>query len=410
MITSRNIFTRNWFVSFIIVLGIFVGIIWANLRFVENGFFSPDFYKYYRSTRTFIMEGVSPYNSSISKDIQQEIYGRAAKPSEDPFVVSYPFYANVIFIPFALVSNFVWAQTLWIIFLEFALVLIAFLSLRLAKWQPSLWLLPFYFVFTLFWFHGFEPFRNGNMIIIVAILFLAAMVAMRNQQDITAGLLLALMTIMPLISIPLILFVILWSIFHRRLTLIGWFFGGCLILIVFGMLFIPDWLIQYGWNLFSLPNQTPSWSLGAAFEDWWPGIGTQLRWGLTIFLTGLLIFEGWATWGKDYDRFLWTASLTLTLSPWIGIAVDPENLIILSLPLVIVFSIIKERWGKTGDWIVFGIMMAFFVGLWALYYQKLIINQVHPAIMSIPLPLFLIIGLYWTRWWVLRPTRGIGDG
>jgi hypothetical protein len=409
LITSRNSTSRNWVFSLILLAGLLIGFVWANYRFAETGHISPDFLKYYTSTRTFILVGVSPYSASISQEIQQEFYGRNALPDEDQFLVTYPFYANLLFTPFALISNFTWAQTLWQIVLELSLITIAILAQRLAKWRPGFWLLPFYFLFSLFWYHSFQPLLNGHIIIIVGLLFLAALVAIRNKQDITAGIILAMMTITPLVALPLIFFVILWSVFHRRLTLVGWIFGSWIILVVLGMLFIPDWVFQYGWNLLRIPEQVPGLSLGTAFELWWPGIGTQLRWIFTLFLVALLIFEWWATWGKDFDRFLWTACLTMTLSPWIGISVNPENLIILLLPLVIIFSITKERWGRTGDWIVLFTMVSLFLGVWALYYGKFLGNQMHPAIMLVPMPLFIIIGLYWVRWWVLRPTRRIAD-
>jgi hypothetical protein len=79
--------------------------------------------------------------------------------------------------------------------------------------------------------------------------------------------------------------------------------------------------------------------------------------------------------------------------------------------MVLIFSVWRERWGKAGDWIVLLALLVVFVGLWALFLNTVQYGdqpQQH-SIMFLPMPLFVLVGLYWIRWWVLRPTRHILD-
>ncbi len=102
--------------------------------------------------------------------------------------------------------------------------------------------------------------------------------------------------------------------------------------------------------------------------------------------------------------FLWTACLTLTASQWVGIQTDPGNFIILMPALVLVFSIWEERWRRAGHIFALMTMLFLFLGIWALFlatveygYQP----QQSP-VMFLPLPAFLLLTLYWVRWWALR--------
>ena len=103
---------------------------------------------------------------------------------------------------------------------------------------------------------------------------------------------------------------------------------------------------------------------------------------------------------------LWTASLTLVITHWIGIQTDPTNFIVLFLPLVLVFALWAEGWGRSGRLAVFVSALILFVGLWTLFLGTIEYGaqpQQHP-IMFFPLPLFLLIGLYWVRGRAIHPS------
>jgi hypothetical protein len=233
--------------------------------------------------------------------------------------------------------------------------------------------------------------------------------AIQKKNDFIGGLLLAFTTIKPNIVILLVILVLIWAFSRRRWGLVRWFFIWLMLLITLGLFFIPDWPLQNIRAIVHYPDYTTVSTMGSVLIDWLPGVGLQLNWGLTIFLFVLTIIEWASTWGKDFTRFLWTVCFTLTVSQWIGITTDPGNFTLLFLPLVLLFSVIKERWPRWGDWFNLVIMVLMFGGLWALFLRTIEYGnqpQQHP-IMFVPMPLITLVGLYWARWWFLRPNRNI---
>jgi hypothetical protein len=145
--------------------------------------------------------------------------------------------------------------------------------------------------------------------------------------------------------------------------------------------------------------------------EWWPGIGEQLSIVFTLIMLAILLREWWLSWGKDFNRLLWTACLTLVISQWIGIQTDPGNFIIMFPALILVFTELDRRWDRRGRMIVLISIITLFFGLWALFLATMehgVQPQQH-SIMYFPFPLFLIIGLYWVRWWVIRSPRNWMD-
>ncbi|MBU0511727.1 MAG: DUF2029 domain-containing protein [Chloroflexi bacterium] len=412
MLTLTNLSSRLWRIAIILLLAASIAALtYANHRFASQNPGGNDFLVHWVGTRKFIMEGISPYSDTTARQIQTLAYGHPARPGEHELRVAYPLYSELLYAPFAMIGDYPLARAVWMTFLEIAIALLAILSMRLAGWRPSFWLLPLYLIFSLLWYHGARALINGNAVIIVTVLLVAALTAIRDQRDIAAGIFLTFATLKPHLVILFIPFVILWAISQRRWRLIGWTLGSLLLLVLFGMLFIPNWLLQNIWEILRYPAYTPALSVGAAFEEWWPGVGTQLKWGAALLLAVTLLVEWWIAWGKGFTHFLWAACLTLAISQWIGIATDPGNFIILFLPLVLVFAVWKERWGKGGDWVVFGSLLILFLGLWALFLKTVQYGaqpQQSPA-MFFPLPLFVLIGLYWVRWWILTPTRRFLD-
>jgi hypothetical protein len=97
----------------------------------------------------------------------------------------------------------------------------------------------------------------------------------------------------------------------------------------------------------------------------------------------------------------------LVASQWIGIQTDPGNFILLFLPLVLVLAMWVERWGRAGNGVVIFVLFLLFLGPWAIFLRTITYGDQpmqHP-VMFFPIPLFLLITLYWVRWWAIRPQR-----
>jgi len=392
----------------IIVLAILIIVsllTFANFRFSKENPGGNDFLVHWMGTRMLLLEGESPYSDKTASNIQMFAYGHEAQGDEHELRVAYPLYSIIAFFPFSLISNYDLARALWMTMLEIGLLILSYLSLKITDWKPGKATLIIYFLFSVFWYHAMRPLINGNIVILIALAIAGILISIRKKEDELAGVLLAVTTIKPQVTIVFIFFIILWSFRNRRYKLVGWFVATIFLLSVSAALLVPDWILQNirevvrypGYN----PPGTPGSALMALLPDLWGRVGTVISGSMIL----LLVFE-WAVMKKgDYRSFLWTACVTLAAAQWIGIQTDPGNFVILFPAIVLLFSVWQERWKKIGHLLILVNMAVIFIGLWVLFVSTIEYGyqpQQSP-IMFFPLPGYLLILFYWIRYWIKKP-------
>jgi hypothetical protein len=402
-----SFFNRFWYLSAILIIGVLVLVTWANYDFAQQNTGGNDFLVHWVGTRAIFVDGLSPYSDAVAERIQTLAYGRPALPGEHELRVAYPMYSALVFLPFALISDYELARALWMTTLEAALIGLAFLSLKLTRWKMSIWLLPFFLIFSIFWYHSLRPLINGNAVILVALALVAAFAALKTGKDELAGVLLAFSTIKPHLVILPIIFILIWTISFGRWRTLGWMLISLVLLSISAALFVPDWPLQNLREILAYSSYNPPGTPGAAFETWLPAAGRRLGWALSALMGLILVTEWVFVRRREFRWFLWTGCLTLVISQWIGIQTDPGNFILLFFPLVLVISMWVERWGRAGSVLTAITLFLLFIVPWVIFLQTVTYgNQPlqHP-IMFFPLPLFLLITLYWVRWWAIKPRR-----
>ena len=389
------------------ILLLLIGLTYANYRYAAQNPGGNDFLSRWVGTRLFLTRGLSPYGEQATRQIHELAYGRDAKPSQDQMLFAYPFYSVIIVAPFALIAEFSLARALWMTVLEVSLILITFIGLSLSRWKISIWLLSTLLIFSLLWYYGLRPVINGNLAIIVALFIGLALLALHAELDSLAGFLLALATIKPQMVVLLIPLLFVWAISHRRWSIIGSFLGSLALLLAGFSLFVPDWIVQNLRQVLSYPTYTLPSTLQGIIANWLPGVGKQVGWGITILLVILLLLEWRSVAGKEFRWLLWTTSLTLVITNLIGIHTATENYVAMFLGLVLVFATWDERWQRFGRWLVLGCMVFLLIGLWFLFLKTLQVGDqpIQHPIMFFIFPVFLLLSLYWVRWWAVRPVR-----
>ena len=239
-----SFFNRYWYIGAFIIIVLLLIVTWANYNFVQQNPGGNDFLVHWVGTRALFIDGISPYSDTVAERIQTLAYGRPAQPGEHELRVAYPLYSVFVFLPFALISDYELARALWMTTLEAALIGLAILSLKLTRWKMDLWLLPFFLIFSIFWYHSLRPLINGNAVILVAFILVAAFAALRTKRDEFAGILLALSTIKPHLALVPIIFIVIWTISLQRWRTLGWMVVSLVLLSVSAALFVPDWPLQ----------------------------------------------------------------------------------------------------------------------------------------------------------------------
>lgn len=380
------------------------GFTWGNYVYAVKNPGGNDFLVHWLGTRKFITEGVSPYSDATALAIQNFAYGHPAGAGEHELRVAYPLYSIVLFLPFALIKDFNLARAFWMTTLEVGLILLSYLSIRVTDWKTNRFTLLIFLIFSILWYHGFRPLINGNAVILVALGIVGGLLALRNKADELAGVLFAFCTIKPQLMILLILLLLFWLYKQKRWRVIGWFFATLFLLVAASMLLMPDWILQDLREIIRYPTYNPPGTFGSALAALVPGIGQRVGWVVTAVLIIILIIEWRLSQQNGFRGLLWASCLTLVASQWIGIQTDPGNFVILLPALVLVFSVWEGRWKKAGIFYTIASMALLFFGIWSIFLNT-IGSGYQPQqspILFFPLPAFLLITLYWIRWWSFR--------
>ena len=385
----------------------FAVLTWGNYNFARENPGGNDFLVHWVGTRALVTEGLNPYSDDVALMIQQRAYGRPARPGEHELRVAYPLYSVIFFLPFALVGDFTLARALWMTALEVALVGLTFLSLRLVRWRVGLLMLALLLIFSLLWYHGLRPLINGNAVVLVALLLVGGLIALRSGSDELAGVLFAFTTIKPQVVVLVLAFISIWAIINGRWRVVTWMVGTVVLLAASAALLIPGWLIDNLREVIRYPSYNPPGTPRAAFITRWPEWGGRLGLALTGVMAITLLVEWWSNRKSDFPGFLWAVCLALAAGQWIGIQTDPGNFIVLFPAMILVFSLMDDRWRGGGKAFVLLSMLLLFVGIWALFLATVeqADQPIQSPVMFFPLPAYLLLTLYWVRWWAVQPPK-----
>jgi len=396
-------------IQVILLLAVIAAFIFGNIQYTRNNPGGNDFLVHWIGNQSFITNGISPYSDEVALLIQNAVYGRPAQTGEHELRVAYPFYSIIIFFPFALVKDFVIARALWMTFLEFLVIFSTFIMVRLVNWKPKILITFLVTVFGLFWYHGLRTIINGNAVIVILFLVILSIYAIMNKQNELAGISLALMTIKPQVVIIYIIFVMFWAFYNKKYRLVFWFVGSLIALILLGLFLLPSWPLDFLREVVRYPEYNPPGTPAAALAVLLPGIGNRLGLLLSV-LSGIVLVVEWFLGRQSREnKFIWVASLTLVLGQWVNIQTDPGNFVIMFPAIILIFRMVEDRWRNLGQWILIGYLSLLFFVPWILFVRTIDFGYqpVQSPIMFFPVPIMIILGLYWVRWWVENPVKNI---
>lgn len=395
----------------VVVVGLGVGLSAANYEFVRLAPGGNDFLARWNAARWWLVEGVNPYDPRVSRSSQELIYGRPADPErgEDIAHFAYPLPSMVFFAPFGLLPYDA-ARAIWMALLELGLPLLGALGLARARWRPGPGMTAAVMVFAVVWYFGTRAIILGQFAVVEAVLIASALVALQRRRDVLAGLLLALASVKPQMSFLLIPFVLIWALGSRRWAAAASLGGSLIVLYGGATLLLPNWPLLWARQLVDYPRYT---SIGSPVSIVFSGLAAGDA--LTLLATaalGLYLLSEWIRAARAGDHhFQWTADLTLVVTNLIAFRTATTNYVVLLPALCLVFRVLDERWGVGGKVLTGLSMLGVTLGSWVLFLTTVSGNEESPW-MYLPLPLLLLLALWWVRWWVIRVSQlrpeGIG--
>ena len=381
-----------------------IGLTWVNYRFTQQNPGGNDFLARWVGANAWVMDGVSPYDESVSLETQRRIYGRPATADEDTSHFVYPLHSMIFFAPFG-VMDYEWARPLWMTLLELAIVGLVVVSVRLVEWEKlSPWKLVLFALFAVFWYHGARTLILGQFAALNAFLIALGLLFVKQKQDVAAGIMFALATSKPPMVYLLIPYVVIWGLSARRTQLVAATVGGVVLLLGISQLILPGWWLDWLRQLSDYPTYTATISPVAIIANAVPGIRETVNGTLTVMVVLYMLMEWWFSFGKDERHFFWTACMTMVLSMMIAPRTATTNYLMFFPGLILILQIVEDRWARGGKAFVWIALGGLLIGLWALFFATVNGNAESLA-MYMPLPFLMLFGLWWVRWWAIRPSR-----
>ena len=399
-----------WVLGGVVVLSLLVlsAVTWANYQFsLQNGG-GYEFVTHWLGTRLFLMNGLNPYGEEAAALIRQaagEItpgVGLFTPPDEKSLRFVTPLYSIILYLPYIFMKTPVLGRAIWMTILEGALVAQALLAMKIVNWKPGRLVQIVFVLIFVCWYPSVQSVVEGNPSILVSLFVIGGLVSIRNKGYELAGVLFAFATIKMNVALLFVIFILIWAYRQRNWKLIGWFFGTIVLLGASVTLLMPEWLTAYLQSFVQFFIDNPVNTLSGILSGELPGTGKRIGWLLTGIMGAVMLFEWSILRRKEYHIFLWTASLTLVAGQWIGVRLNAANLNLLFPVLVFIFWLWGERWKRGGVIASVVILAVMLLGTWGLYWGRSGKSLDESSLLIIPFPIFLMLVLYWVRWWAIR--------
>jgi len=364
------------------------------------------FFLRWSGVRAFLIEQIGPYSTEIAQRVQELAYGRRAFSSEYGFILNDPFYIVLLYTPLALLRDFTLARSIWMLVSEAALVGTVLLARNLSEWQPPRVLYVSLLCFGLFSYFSLNALITGTPAIMLNFLYLGILLAIRSYSDELAGALLLLIAYQWEVGGLFFLFIMLFVFANRRWNVLAGFGMSLVILVVVSFLVYPGWGLPYIRAVLSDWYRGANLTFGHILSVWIPDSRFSIG-AIVSLLLGVVVFLEWlGSVRAHFRRIVWTASLSLAVTPLIGFAIFPSNHVVLILPLVLILSLVWERWTRSRVLMSILILSLALLIPFGMYIQSVYVySPLYLDLLSVFPPIVTVLGLYWMRWWVIHSPR-----
>lgn len=386
-------------------LALVAGLGWANIRWSAIAPGGGSFFATWAGARAYLLQQQDPYGSETASVAQNLAYGRQVPTGSSPYRLDLPFFLLPIFFPFALASDPGVARGLWALLAQMAIGAVVLVCLRTIEWRATPVFVLVFSLLVAFSFYSILALMEGTAVVFLALAYVGILWAMATGNDELAGALAVLCLCFWEVGI-LFLVLVTWRVFHeRRWRMAAGFIMTLVILMAVAFLLYPGWPLPFLTASIAMLRSEHGITTSAVFTRLVPQYGMRIAQALTILLLSTLVYEWAVARDSDSHRFTWVTCLALTATPLLGFRTETANLVVLFPSLVLVAAAALRR-RKSGAWLGILLLALAFVVPWILYLE---LGTSDPRLFQDVLFLFLpgvsLLGMYWTRWWFLRPAR-----
>jgi hypothetical protein len=287
-----------------------------------NGYsFGNDFYQVWLTSRQWLRQRRDPYSEEMTREIQTGLYGRPLDPNRpsDPVdrrVFPYPAFADLLFWP-AAEFPFELVRVAVVGILAALTVASVLLWLRAFDWSLGAKWVAVILLLTLCSYPALEALFAAQLGLFVAFLLAASLVALQRNRFLLAGILMAITTIKPQITILAIFYFLVWSTHDWRVRgrfCIG-FFSTLILLVGASLIVLPHWIYSWTHTILAYRHYTRPPLITEVLTS---PFGRHLSPPATFVLTAaamiIAMILAWRNRAAALDSFAFWITLTLLLS------------------------------------------------------------------------------------------------
>jgi hypothetical protein len=403
---SKSFTARDYqfiFLVAILLIATSTALVFANLSLPKGG---GDFLVHWVAARGFLFEQTDPYSGEVPVRVQNLIYDEPLQAGDEVYILDTPFQIVLLYFPFALLADPHLARAIFTLILQLALFGLIYFSLRLTGWETPIWFSVLYFIFCIFNFYSFQAMLSANPVLILGLMYAGMLLAYRNEQDELLGALMAVSLYYWEVGLPFLLLMAYRCYKENRTRVLAGFFMLSFVLLAVSFLIYPNWILPYLRAGMNNLRADFGFSIFTSLQNIFPAYGQTLAWIIIVILVIAFGYEWNRITEADDRKFYWMSCMSLAIAPLLGFRTEMEHLSILIIPLALIFSIIYDRW-KIGAALMILLLLILFAFPWIMYFLNPI--PFSQEILFLLLPLFTLIGLYWIRWWAIRPPRVWAD-
>lgn len=255
--------------------------------------------------------GLDPYSEDVLPDMLRMYYGHYPLTPSDPNPERQRFYypANLVVLlaPFA---YFTW-PTARSLFLVATVILLALgfrgcMEMYRVRWtqrQTALALVLVLCSWPILW--GLR--LQQPTLLVAAFVFLACYCVNRGR-DRAAGILLALATVKPQIVLPLLAWLVVWALVHRRWKILVWFAGALVAFLLCTDLLVPGWIPRWRASVVMYVRATDTAPALENLFGHWAGLA------LTLLIAASICVSLWRLRRSNANSLEFAAAISLVLA------------------------------------------------------------------------------------------------
>ena len=372
-------------------------------RFVLSAHVSDDLKIALNQSKLLFLNGKSPYDEEIQNYIKSIARDEKWVVNDNKFEFDVPLFQLMIYLPFALIPNYLWASAFFLTINQICVFLIVCMIFELMEWEPKIIERISIYLLTVTVFFIQKNLLSGNPSIIQLTFIIAVLFYEDGKKPVLVGIFLGLSFIDPVSTLFAVMMLYIILITNRKYFAILWSIITIGLLSVFTTIFDRNWIIGLLKNLFLTPSKFPFITYIDGIQAKYNISVNKLFIFVPIILTSWLVLEIIRTQKGTNGEKIWLLSISGLLNYYVMIRPDLYAAVLFLPSLILLISVWLKKLNGIGKLIFYLLLTGISTGIVLLQlFASWAISTRETVIILVAIAFFFIMNLYWARLWIIR--------